>query len=258
MQREIYEFGSAFETPDFKEGTVAFLEKRKPLFNYSNMFIYSRYKIIPVLNNFIQKYNTKGNMKLLAESFQRELILKDFKSWIQSNINAFISPVIQNNINLSNDNNKILPKNNIPLTNEKQTHIGMNMIENISQKAEINLTDDLQNSSETNVIEKTQHDLEVNVIDEVINDSEARADAKTNLIDEVVNDSETNLIEETYQDLIVIFNDNAQNDSETNVIEEIYHESEINSINNQEHQTEMQQNSNDENIKIIIEEINEV
>ena len=32
MQREIYEFGSAFETPDFKEGTVAFLEKRKPNF----------------------------------------------------------------------------------------------------------------------------------------------------------------------------------------------------------------------------------
>ncbi len=32
MQREIYEFGSAFDTPDFTEGTTAFLEKRKPNF----------------------------------------------------------------------------------------------------------------------------------------------------------------------------------------------------------------------------------
>jgi enoyl-CoA hydratase len=32
MQREIYEFGDAFGTPDFKEGTDAFLNKRKPDF----------------------------------------------------------------------------------------------------------------------------------------------------------------------------------------------------------------------------------
>lgn len=32
MQREIYEFGSAFETEDFNEGTDAFINKRKPNF----------------------------------------------------------------------------------------------------------------------------------------------------------------------------------------------------------------------------------
>ena len=32
MQREIYEFGEAFETADFQEGTDAFLNKRKPNF----------------------------------------------------------------------------------------------------------------------------------------------------------------------------------------------------------------------------------
>lgn len=35
MQREIYEFGDAFGTPDFKEGTDAFLNKRKPDFKRS-------------------------------------------------------------------------------------------------------------------------------------------------------------------------------------------------------------------------------
>lgn len=33
MQREIYEFGNAFDTRDFKEGTEAFLNKRKPHFS---------------------------------------------------------------------------------------------------------------------------------------------------------------------------------------------------------------------------------
>ena len=33
LQREIEEFGNCFGTADFKEGTSAFLEKRKPEFN---------------------------------------------------------------------------------------------------------------------------------------------------------------------------------------------------------------------------------
>jgi enoyl-CoA hydratase len=33
MQREIYEFGNAFDSEDFKEGMEAFLSKRKPTFS---------------------------------------------------------------------------------------------------------------------------------------------------------------------------------------------------------------------------------
>lgn len=67
-------------------------KKRKPLFNYSNVASYNNYGIVPVINNFISKYNTKGNMKLLAESFQRKIVLSDFKSWFTKTIRAFTPP----------------------------------------------------------------------------------------------------------------------------------------------------------------------
>ena len=65
-------------------------KKRKPLYNYANINIYNNYRIINVVNNFIAVYNTKGNMKLISESFQRQFVIKDFKNWIMNNIKFFI------------------------------------------------------------------------------------------------------------------------------------------------------------------------
>jgi hypothetical protein len=65
-------------------------KKRKPLFKYSNLGVYGTYRLIGVVNNFIAKYNTKGNMKLIAESFQRQMILNQFRSWFVGSIRAFI------------------------------------------------------------------------------------------------------------------------------------------------------------------------
>ena len=76
-------------------------KKKKPLFNYSNINIYKNYRIIYVVNNFIAVYNTKGNMKLIAESFQRQFIIKDFKNWIINNIKFFIPVSMQNTIQLN-------------------------------------------------------------------------------------------------------------------------------------------------------------
>jgi hypothetical protein len=70
-------------------------KKRKPLFNYSNLQIYKNYKLISVFNNFIVNYTTNGNMKLLTESFQRKLIISDFKKWFINSINGFLQ---KNNI----------------------------------------------------------------------------------------------------------------------------------------------------------------
>ena len=63
--------------------------KKKPLYNYTNM---EKYKYIPLtnaFNNFVKVYNTKGNMKMLAESFRRQLVIKDFRYWLINNIQFF-------------------------------------------------------------------------------------------------------------------------------------------------------------------------
>jgi hypothetical protein len=79
------------------------IKKQKPLFNHSNLETYNNYKLISVINNFISKYNTNGNMRLIAESFQRNIIIRDFKKWITSVNKAFITPKIDRTI-ISPDN----------------------------------------------------------------------------------------------------------------------------------------------------------
>ena len=63
--------------------------KKKSLYNYGNMNAYQNLNIINVFNNFVSIYNTKGNMKLLTESFQRTLVIKDLKKWLMANHNSF-------------------------------------------------------------------------------------------------------------------------------------------------------------------------
>jgi hypothetical protein len=41
-------------------------------------------------NGFAGAFHTKGNMKLLADTFQRNLVLSDFKKWFLNNIRFFI------------------------------------------------------------------------------------------------------------------------------------------------------------------------
>ena len=64
-------------------------KKRKALFNYSELVKYKSYSLIKVYHNFSRVYNTRGNMKLLADEFQRSMIITDFKKWIGTNINSF-------------------------------------------------------------------------------------------------------------------------------------------------------------------------
>jgi hypothetical protein len=66
-------------------------KKRKQLFNYSNITNYANYNLINVINNFIANYHTKGNMKLITESFQRQFVINDFKKWFSYAFKAFVT-----------------------------------------------------------------------------------------------------------------------------------------------------------------------
>jgi hypothetical protein len=73
--------------------------KKKQLFNYGYINKYKNHNIITTFNNFIRVYHTKGNMNLLAESFQRSLLVKDLKNWLVNKISYFrpsINKQIQN------------------------------------------------------------------------------------------------------------------------------------------------------------------
>jgi len=67
-------------------------KKRKQLFNYTNMDKYANLNLNVVINNFIKNYNTKGNMNLITESFQRSFVIKDFVKWIKYYSRAFTTP----------------------------------------------------------------------------------------------------------------------------------------------------------------------
>ena len=68
---------------------VVNVKKKKRLFNYANMDQYKNVPLALAFNNFIRVYNTKGNMKLLTESFRRQLVVKEFKMWLIKNQQFF-------------------------------------------------------------------------------------------------------------------------------------------------------------------------
>jgi hypothetical protein len=65
------------------------VKKKKPLFNYENMAKYKQITIQHAYRNFISVYNTRGNMKMLAETFQRQIVVRDLRTWINTHRLSF-------------------------------------------------------------------------------------------------------------------------------------------------------------------------
>jgi formylmethanofuran dehydrogenase subunit E-like metal-binding protein len=68
---------------------VVNVRKKKPLYKFENISNNKDRNIINVFNNFIFYYKTTGNMKLIADSFQRQLITQNFRNWFLKNFNSF-------------------------------------------------------------------------------------------------------------------------------------------------------------------------
>jgi hypothetical protein len=63
--------------------------KNKKPFSISGLQSYQNVNLIEIYNKFIEVYKTTGNMKLLADNFQRQIIVKNLKIWLINNINKF-------------------------------------------------------------------------------------------------------------------------------------------------------------------------
>jgi hypothetical protein len=59
--------------------------KKKHLFNHTNLEKYKKYNVGSTFNHFVSVYHTKGNMNLIAESFQRKLLVSELKTWLINN-----------------------------------------------------------------------------------------------------------------------------------------------------------------------------
>jgi hypothetical protein len=63
--------------------------KNKHPFNLDYLSRYSRQTLISTYNNFVTVYKTSGNMKLLADNFQRQMIVKNVRTWLSRNHQYF-------------------------------------------------------------------------------------------------------------------------------------------------------------------------
>lgn len=63
--------------------------KNKPNFEEDRLVNYNNVNLISAFNNFAVVYNTKGNMKLLADSFHRKQLMQNFTNWFRVNAQYF-------------------------------------------------------------------------------------------------------------------------------------------------------------------------
>lgn len=86
---------NAFSTKKgLKEGLFVFhnvvnRRKQKPIQSLELLDQYKTHNVVRAYERFIRVYKTRGNMKLLTDSFQRQMIITDLKRWLLKNLKSF-------------------------------------------------------------------------------------------------------------------------------------------------------------------------
>lgn len=63
--------------------------KQLPAFKYEHLQYYKSKNVVDTYNIFSRNFNTRGNMKLINESFHRNMMLASLRSWLMANLIHF-------------------------------------------------------------------------------------------------------------------------------------------------------------------------
>jgi hypothetical protein len=192
--------------------------KRKPMYNNNILEKYKNMTIPGTYKNFIRVYNTKGNLNMIMESFQRSLVVKELDVWLQKNYVHFRPK--QNINNIKNIKNDMGNNANNDLNNNKNT------LENIKNE---DLFNDHENNNDEYGEEKNENDYDENENDYDENEN-----------DEDGNENDGN-------------DENDENDEDENENDE--HENENDGNNEDEKKNDYENGKDEEDCEVEIEQL---
>ena len=149
-------------------------KKRKPLFKYINLEVYKRYNIVSVFNRFISFYHTKGNMRLLAESFQRQLIVRNVREWFSRNIFFFIPcnqpvPNVEEPTTVLNevlDESEVSINSETPFLSPSDVLSEATVLSVEESEATVSIEESVESEATVSVIERVESEATVSVVSE--------------------------------------------------------------------------------------------
>ena len=133
--------------------------KRKPIFAYKIIDKYKFMTIPNAYNNFINAYNTKGNLSLIMESFQRSIFIKELNRWLYFNNKFFKEkkiPLVVDRPDCENIVNVMIQNTEQIIENDELSQIAhFEKVEELSDVIDTTVNLDELNNSNVQKIDET-------------------------------------------------------------------------------------------------------